>query len=260
MADLVDLLKPKERRGSKARCHFLTHGSTNEVAVRLTRVAPRFARVSVDDRWMPRGFSDREEAQLHKAERLLGPSVCKQLREWWFAKANPQSKSPNFDIASTCTIEDKRGVLLIEAKAHDQELINETAGKRLKVASSEGTLSNHRRIGMVIDAACRGLESATSLEFHISRDTHYQMSNRFAWSWKLTALGFPVVLVYLGFLNASEMRDKGSSPFPDRSVWKRVVKTHSDPLFPFEVWGRRWTCNGQAFVPLIRSFNQPLPA
>lgn len=36
------------------------------------------------------------------------------------------------------------------------------------------------------------------------------MSNRFAWAWKLATMEVPVVLVYLGFLNATEMGDQGS--------------------------------------------------
>lgn len=83
------------------------------------------------------------------------------------------------------------------------------------------------------------------------------MSNRFAWSWRLTELGIPVVLVYLGFLRANEMADKGM-PFTDHAHWKRVVNEHSAPLFPVEVWDRSWTVNGQAFVPLIRSVERVL--
>jgi hypothetical protein len=65
------------------------------------------------------------------------------------------------------------------------------------------------------------------------------------------------VLVYLGFLKAEEMVDKGK-PFADHSEWDQLVKAHSAPLFPPDVWNRHWTVNGQPFIPLIRSLNQPL--
>jgi hypothetical protein len=55
------------------------------------------------------------------------------------------------------------------------------------------------------------------------------MSNRFAWTWKLTECGIPVVLVYLGFLNASEMADLGE-PFSSQDSWEALVMTHSAPL------------------------------
>jgi hypothetical protein len=84
------------------------------------------------------------------------------------------------------------------------------------------------------------------------------MSNRFAWAWKLTDLEIPVVLVYLGFLGASEMRDKKSNPFADAAEWETVVKRHSQALFPAEVWGQRWTFGGHPFIALIRSREVPL--
>jgi hypothetical protein len=78
----------------------------------------------------------------------------------------------------------------------------------------------------------------TLLPWHVSRDSHYQISNRFAWSWKLTTLGLPVVLIYLGFLGAHEMGDRGQ-PFMKVSDWEGLVLSHSRRLFPAEVWDRR---------------------
>ena len=83
------------------------------------------------------------------------------------------------------------------------------------------------------------------------------MSNRFAWSWKLTEFGIPVVLVYLGFLQATEMEDRGA-PFVDGDDWHALVSMHSTPLFPGEVWNRRWMVNGVPFIPLIKSLEVPL--
>jgi hypothetical protein len=83
------------------------------------------------------------------------------------------------------------------------------------------------------------------------------MSNRFAWAWKLTELGIPVVLVYLGFLKADEMRGRGK-PFADAADWEHLVKEHSQPLFPPEIWGRQWTCGRRPLIPLIRSIDLSL--
>src|SRR5208282_1151901 len=136
----------------------------------------------------------------------------------WLAIDSPKSKTPNFDIASTCTIENKPGLLLTEAKAHDAELLSEAAGKRLNPDASRGSKVNHERIAAAIQSASVGLQEATSLGWQLSRDSHYQMSNRFAWAWKLTGLVFPVVLAYLGFLRAHEMKDRGK-PFGAGSAW-----------------------------------------
>lgn len=78
------------------------------------------------------------------------------------------------------------------------------------------------------------------------------MSNRFAWAWKLTDLGVPVVLVYLGFLNAAEMDDHGK-PFADADNWRRTVVEHSRGLFPSTAWEQRWQCGSAPLIPLIRS-------
>lgn len=267
---LFQELHPKERRGSKPRCHLLTHGPAAEVAARLSELAAPFAQVSPDDRWMPQGFVDTEEAQLHKALRLLNSDHCAQLRRWWLAPASVRAKSPNFDIASTCEIEGKPGLLLVEAKAHDEELIKESLGRRLTSDASGGVhkteaeeamlkdrLTSHETIGSAIAEACNGLAKATGLPWQLSRDSHYQMSNRFAWAWKLAELGVPVVLIYLGFLHADEMADRGK-PIADHSDWQRLVLSHSAPLFPAEAWGRRWLVNAQPFVALIRSLFVPL--
>jgi hypothetical protein len=257
VSDLLQRLKPKERRGSKPRCHLLTHGSADEVAARLTSLAAPFARVSTGDRWMPRGFDEPEEAQLHKAAGLLEPGIRAELTAWWLAPNSQRAKTPNFDIANTCTIDGRSGLLLVEAKAHDEELNKETAGRSLTADASDDRRTSHETIAAAIRSACDGLSEASSLPWRIARDSHYQMSNRFAWSWKLTALGIPVVLVYLGFLKADEMIDRGQ-PFASHEDWEQLVKEHSRPLFPKEVWGQKWIVNGQPIVPLIRSIEQPL--
>ncbi|MCX6997983.1 MAG: hypothetical protein NTV49_13085, partial [Kiritimatiellaeota bacterium] len=133
----------------------------------------------------------------------------------------------------------------------------EVNGRKLAFNSSKDRKASHETIGKAISNACEGLEKATSLRWFISRDSHYQMSNRFAWAWKLTESGIPIALVYLGFVKAKEMEDKGK-PFADSLEWEQLVKTHSESLFPSDVWGQRWVVNGQPFIPLIRSIEQPL--
>jgi hypothetical protein len=179
--------------------------------------------------------------------------------DWWLVHPSPNSRTPTFDIASTCHIKGKPGLLLIEAKAHDQELSNEVVGKRLKANASAGSLSNHERIAAAITGASQELGRATSMEWHLSRDRYYQMSNRLAWSWKLTDLGFSVVLVYLGFLNATEVSDLGT-PLTSHEEWESVVWAQSHHLFPTRLWNKKWTLNDQHFAPLIRSASVELPA
>jgi hypothetical protein len=258
MSSLLGRLKPKERRGSKPRCHLLTHGSPDVVASRLTTLVQPFASVTLADYWMPGGFESLEEAELHKVTGLLPPGLSKTLGEWWLPADAQERRAPNFDIASTCTVGGSPGLLLVEAKAHERELANEAVGRRLRADASPARKASHETIGWAIDSARTGLNSATKLSWQISRDSHYQMSNRFAWAWKLTELGVPVVLVYLGFLKADDMSKPGEVPFSGFGAWENAIRVHSAPLFPWEVWGRQCSVNGVPLIPLIRSLELPL--
>ena len=84
------------------------------------------------------------------------------------------------------------------------------------------------------------------------------MSNRFAWAWKLTELGFPVILAYLGFVGCEEMRERDRQrPVKNHGDWRELVLWHSAPL-PAEVWNREWRVNGRSFIPLILTSDQVL--
>ena len=242
----LEKLRRNQRKGSKPRCHWLTHGSCEQVARRLTRLAEPWGSVSADDHWMPEGFDQVEEAQLHEAPRLLRPQDCEALGDWWLAVSRRNTRTPTWDIASTCTVDGHRGLLLVEAKAHTQELKIED---QVKAGGP-----NRERIAECIEEANAALADQTKLGWTLSHEHRYQMANRFAWSWKLTELGYPVILVYLGFLRAEEMRSgEEQTPFDSHAEWECAVKAHSEPLFPAEVWDGQWTIHHRPFVPRICS-------
>lgn len=257
VSDMLNSLDPKGRRGSKLRCHLLTHGTPAEVAPRLDELAGRFAAVTPDDRWMPQGFDELEEAQLDRAPRLLDPELGSELRRWWLGTVDSPGRTPNFDIASTCRVDGVRGLLLVEAKAHDQELIDAAAGRARRPPSDAGD-ATREAIGAAIREARNGLEVATALEWGIDRDSHYQLSNRVAWAWKLAMMGIPVVLVYLGFLDANEMADKGN-PIGSHAEWTRLVRQHAAGVVPGAAWDRALAIGEVPLVLSIRSASQPLP-
>ena len=252
MPDLLERLGPRERRGSKPRCHLLTHGTPDAVAARLTQLIAPWGRVSPDNQWMPQGFDELEEAQLHNSPRLLPAEMGQVLQRWWLAVCGPTSRTPNLDIASTCRVGEERGLLLVEAKAHDMELIQEETGKRLSSPVSASARRNHLRIGACIQEVNLALTDATGRPWALSRDWTYQMSNRFAWAWKLAELSVPVILVYLGFLQADEMKPKGK-PFANKDEWEQLVRSHSAPLFSGDIWNQSWTIGRHALIPLIRT-------
>ena len=134
------------------------------------------------------------------------------------------SRTPHWDIACTCTVGERKGLLLIEAKAHTQELKIEDHVKARGL--------NRARIAKCIEEANISLANQANLDWALSHERHYQMANRFAWSWKLTELGYPVILVYLGFLRAEDMRrGREQTPFDSHAEWRGLVKAHSEPLF-----------------------------
>ena len=164
MNNLLERLKPGARRGSKPRCHLLTHGSPDAVGARLTALVAPFAIVAPTDRWMPQGFEDTDEATLPEAERLLSADVRLELKRWWLVAASNNVRTPNSDVAGTCTIESKAGIVLIEAKAHDQELIkDETGRKNIEPPVSGNARRNLMRIDWAIRDASAALAEETGL-------------------------------------------------------------------------------------------------
>jgi hypothetical protein len=204
---------------------------------------------------MPEGFSAPVEAELDRAPQLVPPELGAELREWWLGRLDTPGRTPNFDLASTCSFEGTRGLLLVEAKAHDSELVHAAAGRAIRQSASD--VGTREAIGAAVCQARRGLEQATGLEWGIDRDSHYQLSNRVAWAWKLATLGIPVVLVYLGFLDADEMADRGKA-FTSHDHWTRLVEQHGVGCVPQRVWNSRLMVGDVPLALLIRSVHVPL--
>ena len=257
-------LDDKSQRGSKPRCHLLTDGSRAEVAGRLTGLMKPYGSVSRTYSWVPNGFEYTDEVQLQKPNAFITDEISRELENWWFEVHG--GSGPTWDLVSQCVVGSsnratRRGILLVEAKAHWAELERERGPKKLSAGASHNSHCNHDRIGNAIEEANAGLKVLTNVgPWALSRDNCYQMANRFAWAWKLVDLGVPVILVYLGFLDASEMSNV-SNPFSDHSDWVKCVKTHAKDSVPEEAWERCWKApDGAALVPRIMSVRQSLTA
>ena len=252
----------KDKRGSRPRCVLLVDGTRHTVAARLTDLVglPNVT-VSPNDFWMPRGKPVRMgwswdkkpavEARLDCDHRFVGPEVRRHLLDWWLSVV-PHANTPNWDVASTCKIEREEGLLLVEAKAYRNELRKTGKPK----PPTENRWKNYERIGSAIEQANTGLGSVTRGTWGLSRDNHYQLANRFAWSWKLALLGVPVVLLYLGFLNAGDMTPHDAL-FRSKDDWARALKDHARGVVDDSCWGNRLDVNGTPFRPLIRAIDLP---
>lgn len=246
--------RERELKGSRLRCLMLTSLPRKQLARCLTGLVQPYGVVdSEKNEWMPGGFLEPDEARLGDTELFLKPQDRESLTDWWLS-VKPRANTPNWDLVATCKIEGKKGLILVEAKAHQRELAS--AGK--KEPTTENGWKNHERIGAAIEKANRSLNAQGS-GWALSRDTHYQLCNRFAWSWKVAAMGIPVILVYLGFLNADEMQT--SIRFPSAEAWREAVREYAKGIVPDGVWESKVMSGGSPIYPIIRSLDLqwPLP-
>ena len=119
---------------------------------------------------------------------------------------------------------------------------------------------NHEKIRMAIEEANSRLTKLTKRRlnrpFGISRDKYYQLSNRFAWCWKMASLGIPVLLVYLGLLNASEMGSGDGTIFKTHEDWDNLFKEKPvQEIVPYEAWGEEINVNGTPFTPILKTYH-----
>lgn len=240
---------PKEFRGSRLRCLVLSSLGVDQIARSLSELAWPHALVQPRAFWRPRGFLDAKEPEWCKTDEFLSPEICKAVLNWWLAVPK-NARTPVWDLAATCTVlgYEQRGVLLVEAKAHSKEL--SAAGKR---RAADTNKENHHHIGDAIGQANVGLNCALP-GWNLQRDSHYQLSNRFAWAWKIAQLGVPVVLIYLGFLNSEEMADEGT-PFHDALQWKECLLAHAVGIVPEQAWECRLLIDGTPLIPMIRTLD-----
>ena len=257
-------LPRRDQRGSRARCILLTNGPREMVARRLSDLARPFAIIDPDrHHWMPRGIAEPAEAKLGNALSFLSDGHREIISRWWL-EVRENANTPNWDIASTATIDGAEGLVLVEAKAHTAEIKAEGKPGPRQAAQIKGerpsirspSEKNHAHI----DAACREASSALNVVlpgWALSIDSHYQLCNRFAWTWKIASLGVPVVLIYLGFLRAEEMRDQGL-PLDNAEDWERLVRDHSRGIVPASVWDHAISIEGTSVRAVVRSMEVSL--
>jgi hypothetical protein len=206
------------------------------------------AEVGKTDIWMPLDRDSPGEARLgFNGLGVLTEDNQQDLTKWWLVHRSG-ANTPNWDFAAGASFNGRKGLILVEAKAHVGEL--ETAGKRPPKTNpdEEGykrSKVNHEHIGIAIEQARNALESQVP-GICISRDRYYQVSNRIAFAWKLASLSIPVVLVYLGFLNDTGM----PHPFVDEERFKNVMCGYLSPVFPTAFLGKHFHC-GQASMQIV---------
>lgn len=176
----------------------------------------------------PKGLKDDAEYELqffidkHNLNQHFPPLSNFNFNKWW----NPNGgKAPTWDMVTMCEVNGKKGVLLVEAKAHVGEF--DRKPKRLKVNSSQGSVNNHNNIEKRIDKACNSLNISND-GFAIAINKHYQLSNRVTFAWQLSQQKVPVVLFYLGFTGDTYFKDY----FEDDSHWEQEFDKYIENVVP----------------------------
>jgi hypothetical protein len=108
-----------------------------------------------------------------------------------------------------------------------------------------------RDLFVEIEERCTALRSFNEATT-ISCDSHYQLANRVAFTWKLATLGIPRVLVYLGFTGDHGIRDAGE-PFRDKAHWRQVFSDYAGAVVPADLFERRLDCGAAPAWFLARS-------
>lgn len=159
---------------------------------------------------------------------LQGSPVWNTLRNWWLVH---NGNRPKWDIAVPCAIEDRPGLVLVEAKANRSEL--STNGKGSEAWASAESIENHESIRAAIEEACHGLRRLHD-SVDITQDSHYQLASRLAYTWRLATLRIPTVLVHLGFLG-----DSSGLPFVDQGDWLAALSQYVAGRVPIDLFEKR---------------------
>jgi len=235
--------RDREFKGSRFRCLLATSQEPKDVVAFLAALVESHATVEPNAKWAPRGFRGPDEAKLGETVGVLSETDRQTITNWWLAVPG-RANTPNWDLVSQCTIGGKSSLILVEAKAHEGELDDDRCGARNK--------ANCDQIKGAI-AEANGAWNQLSPGFALSADSYYQLSNRFAFAWKLAELGTPVILVYLGFLNAEEMM--GRKILRSLDQWRKCVEAKTCSHVPRDVWDKTFDVNGTPLTVLIRAAN-----
>jgi len=248
-------------KGSKLRCLLLTSMSKEKLQESLIHIIGQETinklkiKFTDDFDYFPKGLANPREIELDKEKIPINGSIdyCTTLNKWWLEKS---ARTPVWDLVCKAEIDGLPGLILVEAKAHNSELYKEND----KTGSEKGS-ANYNRIEEALKLV------NTRYKYNLSPDTHYQLSNRIAWSIKLASLGIPVVLIYLGCINTKEMEssiNKNDSLIKGIKDWKELVEKYSGEV-GFKKWEEPIPGNGlqeedrkitPSFVyPIIRAEN-----
>jgi hypothetical protein len=195
-------ISPMDSKHRRSRKHILDWLGRPDFRESLnTLLAPSGVEVGEKAIYRPLGHHDDTELQLPDFCQCHRPDwkVHEALRSWWLPDSplNTKARTPVWDFISTCSISEREGLLLVEAKAHEGEL--DWQEKRLEPTASKQSRINHAHIQDSVSLMSHRLGRLCGEKVTLGIESHYQLANRVAWSAFLANRGIPVALLYLGF-------------------------------------------------------------
>lgn len=242
----------KEYKGS-LKCVLDMVSSEGFIQSINTIINPFGALINDNDKWMPKGYEDDKEAELKDflSDYIKG-NLGKEIESWWLAVPSKNSRTPHWDLASTCQINDQKGLLLVEAKAHWSEMTKAHKGKPFREGASKNSEKNHLQIEKAINEAKQDINSRGE-NISISRDTCYQLSNRIAHAWWLAKHNIPVILLYLGYLNVDDMHNGKNVLFNKAADWESCFVNHAWHVGVDTIINKWVNCGDSSFITIYHA-------
>lgn len=202
----------------------------------------------------PSGRTDNHTYREYELEKYLADPSRRMGKlpviadDWWFAHKTGNNRRPIWDLIARLKKKGNstvRGLLLVEAKAHENELKIKDS-KEPPADTSEQSIKNDQQIRRRIKQSNTMLNRHRCGRFKLTVDSHYQLSNRMAYAAQLSALGYRVVLLYLGFTGDTYFKNS----IRDNLHWQRSMGGYFQGVVPqaFPEQNHRLTNNGSLYL------------
>ncbi len=128
-------------KGSQQRCLLLTSMGKDNLQDALLKIIGQklvsdLKIIFTDDfEYYPKGLINPREIELDKEMMPVGGSIeyCNKLNNWWLHEEN--RKTPTWDLVCKAEIEGSPGLILVETKAHINELLKKPDKTGAKIGS-----------------------------------------------------------------------------------------------------------------------------
>ena len=180
------------------------------------------ASITKEDIRMPNPPFDSNEADDNAIAKLLCLYCGADTDSIWWRNILRSYSSQSWDFISTCTIDGKKGILLVEAKAKKGEM---------KLIARKKKNYDFSQPNKELNELIPGVE--------LSNEKCPQLSNHIAHAWAMSKQDMPVILLYLGFCY-SHGRCAFKTPLEYKASFKKHVRSiGADKLLDLKIADER---------------------